>query len=324
MTIRFQEGYWWSSLSERMSVVSLRRGKKEISVWLLDPFFIDSILRAEGLIDYEDVPFKWYLRGSCCFLCGKNFSPFFFSPYFFSSSPDRLLLLFLKFSILEVVFRRINFLRSRVPIFQTLFLPLINIGLLDFRLIVHRIFTFSRILIFVRCEQNLIRHYNEKNKGREKYPWNNATKRKEKGTKKARSHRARIIIKTSFEIQRIPARFVRGRWYISVDTKARRDFDVGYALSAISFANYTNKLFTNRAPPSFRFHASLWIIQTSQGPLRPISSRLGRVMGLQLDVCHVPLFPIPEGVSGKAIDRKCANNRSFEKFVVFESREMEI
>lgn len=41
-------------------------------------------------------------------------------------------------------------------------------------------------------------------------------------------------------------------------------------------------------------------------------------MGLQLDVCHVPLFPIPEGVSGKAIDRKCANNRSFEKFVVFE------
>lgn len=43
---------------------------------------------------------------------------------------------------------------------------------------------------------------------------------------------------------------------------------------------------------------------------------------MDLDVCHVPLFRIPEGVLGKIIDRKRANKRRFEKFEY--SREMEI
>lgn len=73
-----------------MSVVSPRKKKKKKYRYDCLIFF-PLILRGCGLIDYEDVPFKWYLRGSCCFLCGKNFSPFFFLPLLFI---DRLLLIF--------------------------------------------------------------------------------------------------------------------------------------------------------------------------------------------------------------------------------------
>lgn len=74
----FPGGYWWSNVC----CFSEEKKKKKYRYDCL--IFFPLILRGCGLIEYEDVPFKWYLRGSCCFLCGKNFSPFFFS-HFFSS-----------------------------------------------------------------------------------------------------------------------------------------------------------------------------------------------------------------------------------------------